>query len=199
MKQKSKLSERLEGYESAGPYRLIYGEGEFGVFAVCLAKSWEMRLSYPTARVFKSGLKEQAQWTEELLMDAMQGTLRRIRATYGGEWFLRIAHAEHEPYSGDRPVGSRAEAERLVLAGPDTPGKRFLENRTAPSMDALAASLAPPVEPPPVTTATRVALDALAGGAAVVEGGGAARFDPDNDPELQDEYSHRDESDPDQW
>lgn len=147
--------------------RLIYGDdGDFAVSAIRLASSvhpteWNMPLAYPTAGVSKGGVKKRALWTSELLMDALQDTLRKIRGVYGGDWVLDIRRVRAAPTSEDRVAGVRTKAEKLILDGPDTPGRRWLlKNRGKP------ASLAPilksvPKPAPPVRAASATMIDRL--------------------------------------
>ena len=132
--RKSDLQSKFDGEPDSGTTgkcRLIYGyDGYFVVYAIRLADKdhaeWAMPLPYPTARVGPNGVRKLAQWTEELLMEKLQPTLRSIRGTYGGDWVLDIRVREQIPYETERRPGAREDAVRRVLAGPDTPGKRWL-------------------------------------------------------------------------
>lgn len=166
---KSKIRDKAERLESGeqqatGRCRLIYGDdGDFEVYAIRLADEkhaeWSMRLSYPTAGVWPNGVRKRAQWTADSLMEALQPTLRKIRSVYGGPWVLDIRAARQESYPGDRPTGAKAEAERRILDGPDTPGKRWLQTHKGQSPMVDLKSV--PAVAPPKTVATRADIERL--------------------------------------
>ena len=104
-----------------------YGFGEFEVWVT--NGSYKLRLAYPTAKIVISKDSNQvvdANWTEDTLFNALQGTQRRFEAQYGGKWDLIIDRFVDPHYPIDKPIGAFKTAEANILAGPDTPGKRFL-------------------------------------------------------------------------
>jgi hypothetical protein len=166
----------------------VNGTGEFEVFCVRtdVDPQDSRRITYPIARVYENNKVIPVPWTSELLMDAMQRTLRCHRNAYGGQWHLRIVKAEPDAVQQDRPHGSRAEAEAIILAGPDTPGRRFLQRlrgQSQPLIPALAGQLhrVEPVEVPKV--ASRADLERLHQKPEYT--GEPVMFDPDHDPALQ--------------
>jgi hypothetical protein len=144
---KSKLQERAsrldaDPAESLGPKtpcRMACGAEQepYEVYAVRVGeRPWSMRLCYPIARTYSGGVRRSAHWPEDQLREAAQSTFRRVRAAYGGTWELHIRLPLEQPSTPmDRDPDARADAERAILAGPDTPGRRFLERagRTAPT------------------------------------------------------------------
>jgi hypothetical protein len=102
-----------------GEYSFIIGEGEFEVFAVttlALGRLWRKKLTYPTHRRYENGTVTPIPWTAENLMDAMQSTLRFIRETYGGDWWLEIKNPEPElvPEIGGQALSGRSVASALA-------------------------------------------------------------------------------------
>ena len=105
------------------------------------------------------------------------------REKCGGTWYLDIRGRQPESVIFDRPRGARAEAERVIVSGPDTPGRRFLLARKPwlSLTQSVAAALprVPEIPREPVV-ASRAALERLQTGRT-----GPTRFDPEHDPELQ--------------
>ena len=173
---KSKIqekSQRLDAVqrEAVGRCRLIYGEdGEFEVYAVCQGDenhhAWSMRLMYPTAGIWRNGVKKKAQWTGELLIDAMQSTLRKIRQAYRGSWFLDVRKTVTLSAPMDRQPGAAAQIRQTILNGPDGPGRRFLEKQRATPVPRgvvakVASSLAVTDDPAAPRTPSREDLDKI--------------------------------------
>lgn len=181
--------------EPQGKCDYVYGDdGAFEVVAQMLRPGmpdWCMKLAYPTDRRWGNGVVRRIEWTEDRLRDAMQPAFRRIRATYGGDWVLSVWAAKagvSDPM--DRDPGARDDAERKIMAGPDTPGRRWLlANRGKPPVEAVTESLPeiPPASLP--VCASQEMIDRLRAIEPPAMAAGPIRFDPDNDPELQDRPS----------
>ena len=120
----------------------------------------------------------------------------------GGRWTGIVKEMDNEPYRGELTVVQRREAaEAHILAGPGSPGRRHLlarDEKKSPVAAMADALKIQPKEPPPITTANREMLERLKENMEPICTG-PIRFDPDNDPDLQDEYSHRDPNNPDEW
>lgn len=120
-----------DGKARAGRPRFLYGDdGEFEALAVCPREGLPdivHTLSYPTARQWPDGQVSCIPWTEDRLRDALAPTMRRLRGIYGGEWILLIVSAVRTAAPMQRSVGTAHAVEQRILAGPDTPGKRFLQ------------------------------------------------------------------------
>lgn len=146
------------GGSATGKCRMGHGhDGEYTVYVASEADpNIRKELAYPTVRVWEGGAVTPVPWTPETLIDALQPTLRHWRNTYVGKWFLDIRTAEHDSYCEDREPEARRQAEELILASPDTPGRRFLLSRQATLLPAMKVV---PSIPQPVTTASREMLD----------------------------------------
>ncbi len=172
---KSKIQEKYEQHEQGqrkpqGKCRLCFREdGPFDVYAVRLDNEprARMRITYPTHRAYEDGTVLAIPWTNDLLTEFLQPTLRTIRSVYVGQWCLDFRSHVAESVPTDRIYGARAEAEKRILQGPDTPGRRWLLRSQAQrgERQQIAAALSetmrtvPRTEPPHV--ATRQDLDAL--------------------------------------
>jgi hypothetical protein len=66
---------------------------------------------------------------EDAYMRGADEARKEFDRLYGGEWMVIRAKQEKEERDGDVPTGKDAKdiAEARVLAGPDTPGKRWLQ------------------------------------------------------------------------
>jgi hypothetical protein len=126
-----------EGKARAGRPRFLYGDdGEFEALAVCPRADLPdivHRVNYPTAKQWPDGQVAHVPWTEDRLRHALSPTMRRIRQIYGSEWILLIVSAVRTTAPMQRSVGTAHAVEQQILAGPDTPGRRFLQRigRTA--------------------------------------------------------------------
>jgi len=87
---------------------------------------WECRICYPVGRIYGGNTVRPIPWTDDTLRDALQPTLRTYRQTYGGTWELHLRTPRRLPVPMDRDPLARRRAIDRVLAGPDTPGRRFL-------------------------------------------------------------------------
>lgn len=175
-----------------GKAEYVYGDGAFEVVAVCPRVDLPdicLRIGYPTASRFSNGVLRGIDWTEDLLMNAMQKPLREIRNTYGGDWILNVWKAKPAFPNLDRDPEARGKAEKIILAGPNTPGRRWLEKQKEPTAQAVASDL--PEVKAPVSYAQVAPKDMIERLRALPNGSstGPIKFDPDNDPELQDEFS----------
>lgn len=137
---KSEIQKTYEQHAGGEKHRAtrpeyIYGpDGEFEVYAVCIRSDLPdvvYRLSYPTARRWADGQVARIPWTEDRLRDGLSRTMRQIRDIYGGEWILDIHYRRPPIIRSGRTPGARAVAEQRILAGPDMPGRRFLERQRA--------------------------------------------------------------------
>jgi hypothetical protein len=114
--------------KSRGRPKLSYREGEWDVWLT--NGQYKVRLSYPTHRIYGSPPNqtvEEISWTYDALERSLQGQQRKYAVAYGGKWDMIVIESETIPYPLDRPVGARGKAEAIILAGRDTPGKRFLQ------------------------------------------------------------------------
>jgi hypothetical protein len=120
-----------EGKARAGRPRFLYGDdGEFEALAVCPRADLPdlvHRVNYPTAKQWPDGQVAHVPWTQDRLRDALAPTMRRIRGIYGGEWILLIVSGVRTAAPMQRSVGTAHAVEQQILAGPDTPGRRFLQ------------------------------------------------------------------------
>jgi hypothetical protein len=91
-------------------------EAPFNVYVVRLladGREHHVLITYPTHRCYENGVVEPIPWTAEKLMDAMQRTLREVRASYGGDWWLEIKEPKPDPAP---EIGKRALSGRQVSA-----------------------------------------------------------------------------------
>ena len=86
------------------------------------------------------GVFTPSNYTHEQQMTAAENLREQIIAREGGEWLTRrVAPVGDDGLSGD---AAKQRAEELILAGPDTPGKRFLQSLTGElTLDAMRAVL----------------------------------------------------------
>lgn len=96
--------------------------------------------------------------------DWAQMAARHFQSVYGGQWCGVVREAVNDPDDNPTSPGQRkANAERQILDGPDTPGRRWLKRHQGQSgVTALAAGLktVPPTEKPNVV-ATKDMIDRL--------------------------------------
>ncbi len=60
-------------------------------------------------------------------MQAAEQTRLKCARLYGGEWIVHKKNKAPVPDDGLRGKAALAQAEKNILAGPDTPGRRFLQ------------------------------------------------------------------------
>lgn len=200
----NKLSQEQD--EPQGKADFVYGDGEFDVVATCPRIGLPdicIPLAYPTARRFGNGVIRAIPWTEDRLRDAMQHTFRGIRATYGGDWILSIWQAQRLSGCSDREIGAREKAEAMILAGPDTPGRRWLLGHQSQDLVNAVAAEIPSVQAigDGGAVATREMIERLRAMPAATEG--PKVFDPEDpeliDPEFAAACASKDLDDPDSY
>lgn len=161
-----------QGHPS-GKARLLYrDDGAYDVFVVNTDdRSVRTRMVYPTARGYDGGAVLRIPWESDMLLDAMQPTLREWRSSHLGNWHLEIQTRDPESHPMDRSRTCFAEASQVILAGPDTPGRSWLEalqrNNERVQVLSLAAQVAecmPAVDEPAgdITLPNRDLLERLA-------------------------------------
>jgi len=156
---------KAAGGGTSKPRLLVGYRGDFGdfdVFAVNSDTGAKTRLRYWTHGQFPDGAVKKATWTAELLMAALQPTLRRFFSAYGGHWHIEMSNAKQEsPENHPKLPGNAARdwVIKDILNGPDGPGKRFLLNRNCKFSEAMA--LPADVAAPAKTVASRETLDRL--------------------------------------
>lgn len=89
----------------------------------------------------------------ESIQSVTERALERVEAIYGGSWIIQYHVGEDGKYHDPCPpaaIGSmrtreqsRQEAEAIILAGPDTPGKRFLLGLCRGPMSKAVVDVAP--------------------------------------------------------
>ena len=96
-----------------------------GLFECYLENSEGMRVesAYRTAVRMSDGRSSPITRTADQMVVLLQPFAQGFSQTYGGKWVLHVEHRVEEP-----PFvrGSKQMAEDVVMAGPDTPGRRFL-------------------------------------------------------------------------
>ena len=160
---RSRLKDRAEAVEHhrGGKQKLLVGHGsDYGDFEVYIVSDLrpEVRepVAYWTHRQNADGSVDRAIWTSEALIDALQPTLRTWKEVYGGQWHLEVHNAPSVDRFPSKHPGAFSDAQRSVLAGPDTPGKRFLLRRKK-----LRETLGLPPEPKRNEYATKAMLVAV--------------------------------------
>jgi hypothetical protein len=88
-------------------------------------------VAVPVKRVWSGGWSEKVKWTNDILVEYLLPQLRRWNALYESEHTYiyrprRVVPGDSEAYRGDMSRRDRLQvALDNVLAGPDSPGRRF--------------------------------------------------------------------------
>ncbi|MDD5470146.1 MAG: hypothetical protein PHO92_05110 [Candidatus Peribacteraceae bacterium] len=135
----------------------------FEVWFVEANRKIRCRIGVPVGRRLEGGGAQAAEWTAELLHDALQPMLRRLNSD-GAAWYAEILQPVVDG-DGVRGTPALQEARRQILDGPDSPGKRFLQGHrkgvTMRGTIAEATKLPAEVAKPPKTVASRAEIDRL--------------------------------------
>ena len=120
---------KLKELPSDQPYVLknqyIYGLGQFECWLEG-SDGYRMPVSYRTGVRLSDGSVNPITTTSDQLLALTRRFCDEYRGAYGKDWVFHVEHRGEEPHF---VLGSRQIAEEIILAGPDTPGKRFLLGR----------------------------------------------------------------------
>jgi hypothetical protein len=161
--------------KSHGNGRMLYGwpgdlpdQQPFEVWFVNTTTGEQRRIEVPIGMQYEDGKVLPAQWTAENLIETLQNPLKsRLLADlnrFQHAWMIEIRQRKMQPGDNLHGEAARIEAERRILAGPDTPGKRWLTKLRAQgktTAQGIREILKPAVDEPKMDPTITYAMQAL--------------------------------------